>query len=248
MTSTFSKLRLSSEKPGDFSSVSEQNYEVTKSVEGNICPSPDSQQCEVLQGEDNIPPQSPIENLRSREEDDQITSFYQLIPEYGAIESTFGMTRSEKEGITSREESLCFVELPATSINRKLQLFTENALLNESEGPAARSLGSVPTTGQGNVQAGQGLGLPQEMNSGISVCVVQNLIQQSDTEQDACPQPSSNNVNSDFCLLKSSILVGVSELETKSYMLLQVASSLNFLHSGTFLHHAFLGILMETRR
>ncbi|XP_053164285.1 centrosomal protein of 295 kDa isoform X2 [Hemicordylus capensis] len=191
--SAFSDFSKSADEPGDLSIVSEQNPEIRKSAESDVCSSPEDVQRRALERDEaNLHPYSPTENFRSPSLSpvENENSFYQLFPDHGAVKNALGPTHSRMEDLASREENLCFVELPVVSTNRKCEMVTENVMVNGDLEMVLSRCTLHAVGGQSSPRRETILSLPPEMNSEASLSPVQSSVQQSGCVPDALQQPN----------------------------------------------------------
>ncbi|XP_062983214.1 centrosomal protein of 295 kDa isoform X2 [Elgaria multicarinata webbii] len=190
--SALSKLRQGVDKPGAFSSLSEQNFEISSSIEKCTYISPGSAQCEELEGDENVSLYSSVENFRSLTPVDDHGSLYQLIPDDGTMKNAVGRTEDMKEDMWSREENLCFVELPTASTNREHDMLTENAIMH-GDVEIDLSQCTLHTVGEESSLRSEIMwSLPHKINSKISINPEQNYVQQSVCELDKDQQSNPN--------------------------------------------------------
>ncbi|XP_077783122.1 centrosomal protein of 295 kDa isoform X2 [Podarcis muralis] len=190
LQSSLREFPQSGDKYGSFSAESERNLEMSKTNGSSIYIAPESTQCEE-QGNDEITTlYSSIENFRSPSLAEDGGSFYQLVPDNGTRNSDLGATESEKEDMSTKEESLYFAELPTASTDSKCNTVTEKAAINEDV-EIDLSKCTLQTMGDQSPLITETMpSLTPEMNSKLSVSPVQNSVQQTGRVPDAFQQPN----------------------------------------------------------
>nr|XP_034971219.1 centrosomal protein of 295 kDa isoform X3 [Zootoca vivipara] len=190
LQSSLREVPQSGDKYGSFSAEAEQNLEMSKTNGSSIYVEPESTQCEEQENDEITNLYSSIENFRSPSLAEDGGSFYQLVPDNGTRHSALGTTESEKEDMSTKEESLCFAELPTASTDSKRKTVTEKAAINEDvEIDLSRC--TLQTMGdQSSIITQTMLSLSPEMNSKISESPVENSVQQTSRVPDASPQPN----------------------------------------------------------
>lgn len=213
------ELSCSADKPMDFTTVSEHTTfeQIRTSVERmSISPG-----CEALEGgQERISPLSPIENFRSPSLSpvEDRGSFYQLTPDYGLLENTLGITPPIKEDVVSREEDLCFVELPVASADPKHEAVPETVIMSEDRGMDHFHSALYPVGEHNSLQPETQLHSAQEASSEIPASPVQDSVCQSGCAPatlQRSPSRATHVKSFDSCFLKSDISVWVSEPRTK---------------------------------
>ncbi|XP_042314302.1 centrosomal protein of 295 kDa isoform X2 [Sceloporus undulatus] len=182
MDSALTPLMQSADNPRAFVLIPEHTLEIRKSIEHRMYTSPESVQYEELEGnEKNIDLHSSIENFRSLSPVEDGHSFYQLIPDPATVKNTIGRTESLKEDMCAREESMCFVELTSTFIERENETNIENVIMNENV-EINLSQCTLHTVEEQSSLKTDMLSLAQEMNSKLSLSPVQNSGLQSESD------------------------------------------------------------------
>nr|XP_056714832.1 centrosomal protein of 295 kDa [Euleptes europaea] len=206
------ELSRSADEPADLTAMSEHDTfeQMRKSLE-NMYISPECVQPEVLEGgEAKVSPLSPIENFRSPSPIEDCGSFYQLIPNYGLLKNALGTTPSVKVDVVSREENLCFVELPVASTDPKHETVPETVIMNEDREMDCFQCASYTVGQQRSLPTETLLSSTQEASSEISASPGHNSAQQSGCVLDTfqCSYPSAARVKSfDSCLSQNNVPV-----------------------------------------
>lgn len=170
---------LGPEKAGAFCTVPKQSLEMGKSVP-NMSVALESASNQGLGGNEKVTLSSSIENLRSLSPGEDEHSFYRLVPDDATGKDAFRMTESLND-VSSREENLCFVELPSASAERK------------QENVTALSVCTSRTEGeQSSPRTDMMLSWPQEVDSRISTSLLENSELQSSCELNAVQPPDQN--------------------------------------------------------
>ncbi|XP_066478490.1 centrosomal protein of 295 kDa [Tiliqua scincoides] len=192
--SILSDFSQSADEPGNFSVVPEQNLETRESVETDTRISPDTLERRALERDEaNISTHSPIEHFRSPSlspVEDQ-GSFYQLLPDYGAMKNVLEIRCSVKENMAS-EQNLCFVELPVASADQNCEMVTENMTASDDlELDLSRC--TLHTVEEKSFLGTDTMCLPQELNPEVSISPGKNSGQQNDCVPDTWQQPHLNS-------------------------------------------------------
>nr|XP_028581892.1 centrosomal protein of 295 kDa isoform X3 [Podarcis muralis] len=190
LQSSLREFPQSGDKYGSFSAESERNLEMSKTNGSSIYIAPESTQCEEQENDEITTLYSSIENFRSPSLAEDGGSFYQLVPDNGTRNSDLGATESEKEDMSTKEESLYFAELPTASADSKCNTVTEKAAINEDV-EIDFSQCTLQTMGDQSPLITETMpSLTPEMNSKLSVSPVQNSVQQTGRVPDAFQQPN----------------------------------------------------------
>ncbi|XP_033002017.1 centrosomal protein of 295 kDa [Lacerta agilis] len=214
LQSSLREFPQSGDKYGSFHAESEQNLEMSKTNGSSIYIAPERTQCEEQENDEITNLYSSIENFRSPSLAEDGGSFYQLVPDNGTRNSALGTTESEKEDMSTKEESLCFAELPTASTDSKCKAVTEKAAINEDV-EIHLSQCTLQTTGdQSSLITETMQSLTPEMNSKISVSPVQNSVQQTGSVPDAFQQPNLTATQAESSRSSSSRNVPVWETVT----------------------------------
>uniref|UniRef100_A0A6J0VHE5 Centrosomal protein of 295 kDa isoform X2 n=1 Tax=Pogona vitticeps TaxID=103695 RepID=A0A6J0VHE5_9SAUR len=185
--SPLSELRQ--DKTSSFSIVPKQSLEMGKSVQDlsvSVASAPNKEQ----EGDDNVSLSSSIENFRSLSPGEDEHSFYRLVPDDSSVKDALKMTESLKEDVSSREENLCFVELPSASSEGKQEIVmgSEDVGIGLFQCP-------LPSVGeQSSLSTDRMLSLPQEVDLKISTSLVENSELQSSCELNTVQQPDQNTL------------------------------------------------------
>ncbi|KAJ7320078.1 hypothetical protein JRQ81_019589 [Phrynocephalus forsythii] len=173
-----------------FSIVPKESPEIGTSVQ-NVSLTLESGPNKAQQSTENISLSSSIENFRSLSPGEDELSFYPLVPDDSVVKDAIRMTESLKENVSSREETLSFVELPSTSTERK-----EENVIRTADVDLDLSRCTLRTVGEQSPQRTDiMLSLPQQVDSTISTSLVENSELQSSCELiNTFPQPDQNSL------------------------------------------------------
>ncbi|KAH0625207.1 hypothetical protein JD844_033443 [Phrynosoma platyrhinos] len=182
----------------------QDKLEIRKSVEHHMYTSPERVQYKELEGnEENIDLHSSIENFRSLSPVEDGHSFYQLISDPAAVKNTIGKTESLKEDMCTREENMCFVELPSAFTEGKNETGIENVIMNENVESNLSQCTLHTVEEQSSVKTDM-LSLAQEISSKLSLSPVQDSELQIESDMFQQPHQSAGQVKSSDSLLSQS--------------------------------------------
>ncbi|XP_054830698.1 centrosomal protein of 295 kDa isoform X2 [Eublepharis macularius] len=205
---TLNKLNQSADEPVDLTDMSEHttSERLRKSME-NMYISPDHVQYEALEeDEEKVNPLSPIENFRSPSPVEGRNSFYQLVPDCGLLKNAVGV----KEDVLSREENLCFVELPVASSDPKYETVPEIAIMSEDREMDRFQCTSYSMREHSTLRTETLLNSVPEASSEIPVSCMQNSVQQNGCVPDTFQKSGSSTTHArsfGSCLPQSSVPV-----------------------------------------
>ncbi|KAL8191129.1 UNVERIFIED_CONTAM: hypothetical protein K2H54_068213, partial [Gekko kuhli] len=190
---TSHKLSGSADELVNFPTASEHaTFEQMRRSMENMYISPGHEALE--RGEERAGPLSPIENFRSPSPSpvEDSGSFYQLIPDYDLPKNALGIAPAIKGEVVSREEDLCFVELPVASTDPKHKAVPETVIMNEDREMGRFRCASYPVGEHRSQQTETLLNSAQEASSKISVSPVQNPMCRSGCVPDTLQRSSSS--------------------------------------------------------